>query len=235
MSTAYQRPSNERGYFKNDWLEARYSFSFSSYYNPDHVGFGPLIVINQDCVQPTKGFGFHSHDNMEIVTIVTSGELKHRDTLGNEALIKPGMVQSMSAGTGITHSEVNNSTIEPLKLLQIWIQSNKVNIKPKYEEIKVDQTVKSQLVCVASEEGQKGGVNIQADADIYWAELKAQDEVEFKAQRSGKVWIQVISGQINVSGHILAAGDGLGLDQTQTLNFKSKDQSQFLVFDLNEE
>ena len=234
MSTTYQRPSNERGYFKNDWLEARYSFSFSNYYNPDHVGFGPLIVINQDCVQPTKGFGFHSHDNMEIVTIVTSGELKHRDTLGNEALIKPGMVQSMSAGTGITHSEINNSSNEPLKLLQIWMQPNKLGIKPKYQEIQVDQKTQSQLVCVASEEGIKGGVNIQANADIYWTELKAQDEVEFKTKRVGKIWIQVISGQINVSGHEIAAGDGLGLDQIQKLSLKSKDQSQFLVFDLND-
>ncbi len=234
MSTAYQRPSNERGYFKNDWLEARYSFSFSNYYNPDHVGFGPLIVINQDCVQPTKGFGFHSHDNMEIITIVTNGELKHRDTLGNEALIAPGMVQSMSAGTGITHSEVNNSAAESLRLLQIWIQPNKLNIKPKYQEIQVDQTKKSQLICVASEEGLKGGVNIQANADIYWTELKAQEEIEFKTKRVGKIWIQVISGQIDVSGHEIAAGDGLGLDQMKKLSLKSKDQSQFLVFDLND-
>ncbi len=234
MSTAYRRPSNERGYFKNEWLEARYSFSFSNYYNPDHVGFGPLIVINQDCVQPTKGFGFHSHDNMEIVTIVTNGELKHRDTLGNEALIKPGMVQSMSAGTGITHSEVNNSATESLRLLQIWIQPNKLDIKPKYQEVQVDQTTQSQLICVASEEGLKGGVNIQANADIYWTELKAHEEVEFKTKRIGKIWIQAISGQIDVSGHEVAAGDGLGLDQIQNLIFKSKDQSQFLMFDLND-
>ncbi len=233
MNTVYHRPSNERGYFKNEWLEARYSFSFSNYYSPNHLGFGPLIVINQDCVQPKMGFGFHSHDNMEIVTIVTSGELKHRDKLGNEALIVPGMVQSMSAGVGITHSEVNNSTSEPLKLLQIWIQPNKLNIKPKYQEVKVKETDSSQLTCVASEEGQKGGVNIQANADIYWTELKAQDEVEFKTTRSGKIWIQVIAGQINISGHELEAGDGLGLEQVQTLSLKSKDHSQFLVFDLN--
>ncbi len=233
MNTTYHRPSSERGYFKNDWLEARYSFSFSNYYNPNHLGFGPLIVINQDCVQPKMGFGFHSHDNMEIVTIVTNGELKHRDTLGHEALIIPGMVQSMSAGVGITHSEVNNSINEPLKLLQIWIQPNKLNIQPKYQEVKVNKTDSSQLTCVASEEGKKGGVNIQADADIYWTELRASDEVEFKSQRHGKIWIQVISGQINVSDHELAAGDGLGLDRAQTLSLKAKDQSQFLVFDLN--
>lgn len=234
MSTVYHRPSNDRGYFKNDWLEARYSFSFSNYYHPNHLGFGPLIVINQDCVQPKMGFGFHSHDNMEIVTIVTNGELKHRDTLGHEAIILPGMVQSMSAGTGITHSEINNSQTDPLKLLQIWIQPNKLNIQPKYQEVKVSQTDSSKLKCVASEEGKKGGVNIQANADIYWTELQPQDEVKFKSMRTGKIWIQMISGQINVSGHDLAAGDGLGLEQAKELNLKSTMPSQFLVFDLND-
>lgn len=225
--------SNERGVFKNDWLNAHYTFSFGQYYNPKQIGFGPLLVINQDIISAGTGFGQHGHDNMEIITFVTNGRLKHKDTLGSEATIVPGQIQMMSAGTGIRHSEFNDLSNEELRLLQIWIEPNVKNLKPRYQDLKIDQIKNiNGLMSLASEKGLRGGLRIDADAELYLLNTENKMDLLFASNRRGQIFIQLIAGELQLNDVNLLAGDSVSLTEQSTIDLKIKANTQALIFDL---
>ncbi len=227
------RKSVDRGGFKNEWLNAKHTFSFGSYYDPTNMGFGPLRVINQDIIAAGQGFGMHGHDNMEIVTFVTNGRLKHKDTLGSVATISPGEIQMMSAGTGIRHSEFNDLQDQDLKLLQIWIEPNQQNLQPRYQDLKIETIEKvNGLTPLATEKGQRGGLRIDSDADLYLLESAENKKMEFKPNRSGNIFIQVIDGEISAENFNLLAGDSVAIEQSQDLKFEVQKNTRALIFDL---
>ncbi len=228
------RRSNERGGFKNDWLNAKHTFSFGSYFDPTNMGFGPLRVINQDIISAGQGFGMHGHDNMEIVTFVTEGRLKHKDTLGSVATISPGEIQMMSAGTGIRHSEFNDLYDQDLKLLQIWIEPNQKNLEPRYQDLKIEtiEKINDGLIPLATEKARRGGLRIDSDADLYLLDIEEHKKINFDSNRSGNIFIQVIHGEIIFSDFNLSAGDSVTIEQFKNLNFEATKNTKALIFDL---
>ena len=227
------RKSVERGAFKNEWLNAKHTFSFGQYYDPTNMGFGPLRVINQDIISAGQGFGMHGHDNMEIITFVTNGRLKHKDTLGSTSTISPGEIQMMSAGTGIRHSEFNDLYDEELKLLQIWIEPNQENLTPRYQDLKLIEIQKiNGLIPLATEKGLRGGLRIDSDADLYLLESEAVEKFKFNSNRLGNIFIQIIDGEINLNGFDLMAGDSVSVENTIHFEFQIKDSVRLILFDL---
>lgn len=228
------RKSKDRGYANHGWLEARHSFSFSEYYDPEHMGFRVLRVINQDQVAPGTGFATHGHQNMEIVTYITEGALEHKDTLGNTAVIRPGEVQRMSAGTGIRHSEFNHSRTEAVKLLQIWLLPEKEGIAPGYEQKSfADQFTPNSWVLTASRAGREGSVKINQDVDLYVAHFEQGFEKKFSMKANRYGWVQMVRGSIQVNGSVeLAAGDGLAISDENEMTFICRENCEFLFFDL---
>lgn len=230
------RPSAERGYFDHGWLKTYHSFSFDQYHDPRYMGFHSLRVINQDRVAPGQGFGMHRHKNMEILTYVISGSIKHNDSLGNEYLVKPGEIQRMSAGTGIQHSEVNPSVTEWLELLQIWLHPNTLNLSPSYEQ-KTIQRINNQLTLLASPTGEQNSVLIHQDAKLYLGVITTASKITYPAIAARHYWIQVIKGELTVNTQLLSAGDGAGISDEATIEISNatKDNSvEFLLFDLGE-
>ena len=226
------RRAKERGHFDFGWLNTFHTFSFGDYFDPKQMGFRTLRVINEDTVLPGKGFGTHPHRDMEIITTVLSGALKHQDSMGNGSLIRPGEVQRMSAGTGVTHSEFNASETEPVHLLQIWILPEKTGIAPGYEQKMFSEKEKRGKLClIASQNGREGSVTIHQDASVYAALLKPREKIEWQPQKGRSAWIQIVRGEMDVNGTELNAGDGAASEQSP-LSFSAKTDCEFLLFDL---
>lgn len=224
------RRSEDRGSFDNDWLHARYSFSFSRYRDPANLRFRGLRVMNEDVIEAGRGFSLHPHDNMEIVTYLLDGALQHEDTLGNGAIIEPGVVQQMSAGSGIRHAETNPSRSKSTHLLQIWILPDVQDVKPSYGEVAIAR--EGALRLVASGVGAAGAVRLNADADLYNAVLKPEQQVEFEARPGRGTWVQVARGAVTVNGERLIHGDGAFTHDPGRVVIRGEERAEVLLFDL---
>ena len=228
------RPSSERGAANFGWLDTRHSFSFSNYYDPQHMGFGPLRVINEDKISPSQGFGTHGHRDMEIITYVLEGSLEHKDSIGNGSIIRPGDVQRMSAGTGIRHSEFNASATDTVHLLQIWLLPATNGIDPGYEQIYIDPAEKQgRLRLIGSQDGRDGSVTIHQDVSLYSAVLGDGDRVSHALAGGRIAWLQVAQGALDLNGQALTAGDGAAIQDLDQLTFVSTAAAtEFLLFDM---
>lgn len=225
--------SSERGSADHGWLQSKHSFSFANYFNPKELGFGSLLVINEDLVQPSKGFGTHGHQNMEIISYVLSGALEHKDSMGNGSVIKPGDVQRMSAGTGVRHSEFNHSSTELVHFLQIWIDPSVQGIKPSYEEKHFEKSSKlGRLRLIASPDGRDGSVLIHQNAKIYASILSGSDDVQHVLEARRNAYVHLIRGQVEVNGIKLTTGDALKVTDESLLAFKNAIDAELLLFDL---
>ena len=228
-----RRPANERGRTKIGWLDSWHSFSFGDYYDPAHVDFRSLRVLNDDRVAAGQGFGMHPHRDMEIITYMVSGALEHKDSLGTGSVIRPGEVQRMSAGTGIRHSEFNPSPTEPAHLLQIWFTPERRGLTPAYEQKAFpDAERRNRWRLVASRDGRDGSVTIHQDAAMYVTSLDAGKEVTHSLPRGRHAWLQVIRGTVSLNGESLQAGDGAAVSNESSLNVAAKEGSQLVLFDL---
>ncbi|MGH1347683.1 MAG: pirin family protein [Nannocystales bacterium] len=227
------RRSNARGHAEHGWLESRHTFSFANYHDPEHMGFGPLRVINEDRVQPGMGFGTHPHRDMEIISYVLEGTLEHKDSMGNGSVIRPGDVQHMSAGTGVTHSEFNGSKVEGLHFLQIWIQPSQRGGEPRYGQQHFSRAQRlDQLRVVASGDGREDSIRIRQDALMFAGVLTDGTTVEHAVQPGRRAWVHLAHGSVTVDGHALQAGDALGTDDASTLHLTANGEAEVLVFDL---
>jgi len=227
------RRSGERGHVEQDWLDTRHTFSFGHYYDPGHMGFHALRVINEDVIAAGQGFGEHFHDDMEIITYVTEGELAHRDNTGGGGVVRRGDVQRMSAGRGIIHSEFNHSKEHPVRLLQIWIIPKTFSIDPSYEQKAFpDDAKRGALRLIASGDGRDGSLTMNQDADVYASMLAAGEAVLLDLAAGRHAWVQLVSGRLALNGLALEAGDGAATDGEPTLRIEAKSETEFLVFDL---
>jgi redox-sensitive bicupin YhaK (pirin superfamily) len=235
------RKSSERGYADHGWLKSFHSFSFADYHDPKHMGFGNLRVINEDRIAPGTGFGTHGHRDMEIVSYVLSGELAHKDSMGNGAegatvagVIKPGDVQRMSAGRGVMHSEFNHAPKDTTHFLQIWIEPNARGIEPGYEQKHFDATSKrGSLRLVASPDGRDGSVTIHADASIYSGLFDGNEQLRRELDPSRKTYVHLVRGSVTVNDKPLRAGDALRLEGESMLAIDHGEDAELLVFDLH--
>lgn len=228
------RRSNERGHANHGWLDTRFSFSFADYYDPRFMGFRDLRVINEDFIEPAQGFPEHGHRDMEIITYLISGELSHRDSMGNGETIRPNEVQRMTAGTGVRHSEYSSPT-DKTHLLQIWILPEKKNLQPSYEQTYfAPEDKQGRLKLIASRGGDDGSVHINQDVKLYASVLAKDEEVSLALAEGRHAWVQLISGSIDMNGEILNPGDGAAISEETALKLKSgSDNTEFLLFDLN--
>ncbi len=226
------RPAGERGHANFDWLDTRHTFSFGHYYDANHMGFGPLRVINDDRVEPGKGFAPHAHENMEIITYVLEGALEHKDSLGNGSIIRPGEVQRMTAGTGIRHSEYNPSETEAVHLLQIWIIPEKEGLAPGYEQKQFGDERKGRLRLIASPNARDGSLTVHQDVDVYAAVLEEGAEVSHALKPSRKAWVQVADGSIILNGEVLGPGDGAALNGETGVRIEATSPAEILLFDM---
>jgi redox-sensitive bicupin YhaK (pirin superfamily) len=229
------RKSKERGHADHGWLDTYHTFSFANYFDPKHLGFHSLRVINEDRVAPGQGFGTHGHRDMEILTYVLSGSLTHRDSMGHEEILGPNEIQRMSAGTGVQHSEFNTSQTEPLHLLQIWIEPATKGAPSSYEQIAFDpEEKKGKLKLLAGTKGGHGAATINQDAQIYVSELSKGDVVDYKLGPRRHAWVHVIRGKINLNGTALETGDAAGVSSEQSLRVTeaASEPSEILLFDL---
>ena len=227
------RRSNERGYADHGWLKSFHSFSFANYFDPEHVEFGPLRVINEDRVAPGQGFGTHGHRDMEIISYVLSGELAHKDSMGNGSTIRPGDVQRMSAGSGVLHSEFNPSKDQPVHFLQIWIQPDQQRIEPSYEEKRFSNEEKrGRLRVIASPNRTDGSVLIHQDATVYAGLFNGDEQAVLKVGQGRRVYLHVARGSLAANGAKLTAGDALKLSDTTELTLSGGQDAEVIVFDL---
>lgn len=227
------RPAKERGGANHGWLDTRHTFSFSSYYDPRHMGFRALRVINEDRVAPGQGFGAHGHSDMEILSYVVSGGLEHRDSMGNGAVVRPHEWQRMSAGTGVRHSEANASDSEPVHFYQIWVLPEAQGIRPGYEQKLFAPEEKSgRLRLVASREGGEGSLKIHQDVSVYNSLLPAGSEVEHRLGEGRHAWVQVVRGAVTVNGAALAEGDGAAVSAETSLAVRAQEDAEIILFDL---
>jgi redox-sensitive bicupin YhaK (pirin superfamily) len=227
------RPSEARGRETLDWLDSRHSFSFAHYYDPAHMGFRSLRVINDDTVAPGAGFPTHGHRDMEIISYVVQGALAHRDTTGGEGTVERGDVQAMSAGTGVRHSEFNASDKNPVRFLQIWIMPTRQGLPAAYRQTRVsDEEKRNTLRLIVAPGGQDGALGINQDARIYASLVDAGVELEHKIEAGRGAWVQVVDGKVEVNGTTLKTGDGLKLEDVDTVTIRGVEASEFLLFDL---
>lgn len=227
------RPAAERGATQIDWLDSKHSFSFAEYYDPRHMGFRALRVINDDRIAAGAGFPTHGHRDMEILTYVLEGAVAHRDSLGTGSTIRPGEVQIMSAGTGIQHSEFNPSQTEKLHLLQIWMLPEKPGLKPRYDQKAYSAAERDgKLRLVGSRDGRDGAVTIYQDIDLYSATLNQGQTVTHEIRPERHVWIQMARGRATVNGKPIAEGDGVAVSQEKRLDIAGVDGAELLLFDL---
>ncbi|MCL4234621.1 MAG: pirin family protein [Deltaproteobacteria bacterium] len=227
------RKSDERGRGDHGWLKSKFSFSFANYYDPEHMNFRDLRVINEDLVAPDSGFPMHPHRDMEIITYIVSGELEHRDSMGNGEVIRRGEVQRMSAGTGITHSEFNPTSDRTTHLLQIWITPDRAGHTPSYEQtLFPDDDKRDRLRLVASPDGAEGSVTIHQDARLYASLLSADRELTHAFAPGRHAWIQLIKGALDVNGTRLDAGDAAAVSGESSLTLRAGEDAEFLLFDL---
>ena len=227
------RRSKERGHANHGWLDTNFTFSFADYYDPEFMGFRDLRVINEDRIEPAQGFPKHGHRDMEIITYMISGELSHRDSMGNGETIHPNEVQRMTAGTGVLHSEYSSPT-DRTHLLQIWILPEKRNLQPGYEQkIFPREDKQGKLKLIASRGGDDGSVHINQDVRLFASVLKSGEQVKYDLDEGRHAWIQLISGSLEVTGQKLEPGDGAAVSDETSLTLKSlKDNTEFLLFDL---
>jgi len=227
------RKSQDRGYADHGWLESYHSFSFAGYYDPAHMGWGNLRVINEDRVAPGTGFGKHGHRDMEIVSYVLSGELAHRDSMGNVVAIPPGDVQRMSAGTGVQHSEFNHAEGQVTHFLQIWIEPDTTGIAPGYEQKTIPAAEKrGALRLVASRDGAQGSVTMHADAKLYAGLFDGSERAELALDPTRKGYVHLVRGSLEVNRQSLGAGDALLLDGESRITLANGADAEVLVFDL---
>lgn len=227
------RHSEERGAANHGWLNSHHSFSFGSYHDPKHMGFGPLLVINEDRVTPGQGFGTHGHRDMEIISYVLDGALEHKDSMGTGSVLHYGDVQRMSAGNGVRHSEFNHSTTDGLHFLQIWIQPNVTGIPPSYEEKHfTPESKRGKLRLIASGDGRQGSVLIHQDAAIYASILQEGEQAEHALDEGRIAYVHLIRGSLVVNGTPLKAGDALKLTQEAAVTLTQAEDAEVLVFDL---
>ncbi|WP_312434358.1 pirin family protein [Janthinobacterium sp.] len=227
------RHSEERGAANHGWLNSHHSFSFGSYHDPKHMGFGPLLVINEDRVTPGQGFGTHGHRDMEIISYVLDGALEHKDSMGTGSVLHYGDVQRMSAGSGVRHSEFNHSQTDGLHFLQIWIQPNVTGIAPSYEEKHFSpETKQGKLRLVASSDGRQGSVLIHQNASIYASIMQEGDALEHALDEGRTAYVHLIRGSLVVNGTPLKAGDALKLTQEAKVTLANAEDAEFLLFDL---
>jgi redox-sensitive bicupin YhaK (pirin superfamily) len=228
-----RRPSDARGLADHGWLKSRHTFSFADYHDPAHMGFRGLRVINEDRVEPGRGFGAHQHRDMEILSYVLEGELGHRDSMGTGSVIRPGDVQRMSAGTGVTHSEMNPSPVNPVHFFQIWLLPAERGIAPGYEQKTFAAAEKQgRLRLVAAADGRDGAITVHADADLYAGLLAAGDSTRLELKPGRHAWVQVASGDVTVNGEALTAGDGAAVSDEAALTLTAASNAEVLVFDL---
>jgi quercetin 2,3-dioxygenase len=227
------RRNRERGYADHGWLKSFHSFSFADYFDPKHVEFGPLRVINEDRVEPGAGFGTHGHRDMEIISYVLAGELAHKDSMGNGSTIRPGDVQRMSAGTGVRHSEFNPSASAPVHFLQIWIQPDRAGIAPSYEEKRFSADEKrGHLRLIASSDRAEGSVLIHQDVRVFAGLFNGAESATLHVRPGRRIYVHVARGTLNANGTALEAGDALKLTDTTTLTLQEGREAEVLVFDL---
>ncbi len=228
------RKSAERGYADHGWLKSFHTFSFAGYYDPEHMGYGPLRVINEDRVDPGEGFGKHPHRDMEIISYVLDGELEHKDSIGTGSVIRPGDVQRMSAGTGVTHSEYNPSPKNPVHFLQIWIEPAERGIKPSYEQkFFGPEDKRGKLRLVASPDARDGSVKIHQDAYLYATLVDGDESVSHALAEGRKAYVHVARGSVTVNGQALRAGDALRVDSESNIEIGDGRNAEVLLFDLN--
>jgi quercetin 2,3-dioxygenase len=227
------RRASDRGESQRGWLDSRHTFSFAEYYDPRHMGFRALRVINEDRVIPGKGFPTHAHRDMEIVTYVVEGAIEHKDSMGNGSVIRPGDVQRMSAGTGVTHSEYNPSPAEPVHFLQIWILPERDGLPPGYEQRQFSPKEKQgALRLVASSTGRDGSVTVHQDVEVYAALLAPGDELTHLLAHGRHAWVQVVSGAVGIGSTPLTEGDGAALSDERVVTLRAEEPSELLLFDL---
>jgi len=227
------RKSEDRGDANHGWLKSKHSFSFADYYDPHHMGFGPLRVINEDRVAAGAGFGTHGHRDMEIISYVLDGALEHKDSMGTGSVLHYGDVQRMSAGSGVRHSEFNGSKTEPVHFLQIWIQPSAKGIAPSYEEKHFTAEEKQgRLRLIASGDGREGSVLIHQDASLYAAILNGEDKLEHTLAAGRLGYVHVIRGRVEVNGVALQGGDALKIGAEDKLRFANAEAAELLLFDL---
>ncbi|HSF77496.1 MAG TPA: pirin family protein [Steroidobacteraceae bacterium] len=227
------RRADERGHANHGWLDSFHSFSFADYHDPQHMGFGPLRVINEDRVAPGQGFGTHGHRDMEIISYVLEGALEHKDSLGNGSVMTPGDVQRMSAGRGVLHSEYNGSRTAPVHFLQIWIEPNVRGIAPGYEQTRFEpETRRGRLRLVASADGAEGSTTIHQDARLYAGLFDGPETATLPIQPGRRAYVHVARGALRVNGESLGAGDALRLVDEPELRIDSGRSAEALVFDL---
>lgn len=228
------RKSNERGHFDHGWLNTYHTFSFDQYYDPRYMGFRTLRVINEDFVAPGRGFPTHGHRDMEIITYILEGGLKHEDSMGNGSVIRPGDVQRMTAGTGVRHSEKNASNDERVHLLQIWILPNAEGLQPGYEQKAFSEDERrGQFRLIASNDGREGSVALNQDVSLFASILDAGQEVERTMDPARYGWIQVARGSVSVNGEDAGQGDGVVVVGESSLKIKARESAEILLFDLS--
>ncbi|MBD3334925.1 MAG: pirin family protein [Candidatus Eisenbacteria bacterium] len=228
------RPAGERGHANHGWLDTRHTFSFANYYDPEHMGFRSLRVINEDRVQPGAGFGPHAHRDMEIITFVMEGALEHRDSMGTGSVLRADDIQRMSAGTGIVHSEYNHSKQNLLHFLQIWILPSERGLQPSYEQRTFDADSKrGRLRLVAAPGGRDRSLTLHQDARIYAGLLESGQELRRRLEPARHAWVQVVGGALKLNGHAMSAGDGAGISEEDELRLEaSAEGAEIIVFDL---
>lgn len=227
------RKAAERGATQLDWLESYHSFSFGQYYDPKHMGFASLRVINDDTVIAGAGFGQHPHNDAEIVSYVLEGAMEHRDSMGNGSVIRAGDVQHMSAGHGIVHSEFNHSDSEPVRFLQIWFMPDKTNIEPKYQQRSISEADKrGKLKLIASPQGDDETIQIQQDVFMYSGLFDAAESVSYTVKPDRSVWVQVANGTVQLNNIPLEQGDGAAISDEQTVEISDGKNAEVLLFDL---
>ena len=228
------RKANERGHAEHGWLDSYHTFSFADYYDPKWMGFRSLRVINDDLVLPHAGFGMHPHRDMEIITYILSGQLGHKDSMGNGRVITPGEFQYMSAGTGVLHSEQNPSGTEAVHLLQIWIQPDTKGVAPGYAEKSMKNAESGRLHLITSKAGRDGSIAIHQDADLYLGKLDANQSVTHALTPGRHAWLHVAEGELTLNGQTLTGGDAVAVSNEGALELRgSATPSQVLLFDLN--
>ena len=223
--------ANERGEAKHDWLQTRFSFSFADYHNPERMGFGKLLVLNDDIIAPAKGFGTHPHDNMEIISIPTQGELAHKDNTGIEEVIIPGQIQVMSAGTGILHSEYNHSKTSDVRLFQIWIETNKRNVDPKHET-KTLNLEKNKLVKVVSGDKDSNTLFIYQDASIWLGKFDKNSTLSFETNTNRGIFIMVVEGSATVEKEVLNKRDSIEIKDADNIQLEADKDTKLLLIDV---
>lgn len=227
------RKSADRGHANHGWLDSRHSFSFADYYDPEHVRFRALRVINEDRVVAGQGFGMHPHRDMEIISYVISGALQHQDSMGSKAVMRAGDVQRISAGTGILHSEYNPSREDPVHFLQIWLMPDEKSVKPDYTERSYREIEPGRLHLIASKTGRDGSISIHQDADVFVAKVPANQSLRHPLASSRAGWVQVIGGELSIQDEMLAEGDGAAISESSEITVTAKRDAHFLLFDLN--